>query len=85
MMPDVIDFQILEDYKIKINLSNGKIGVFDVTPYLEKGIFKELKEYNYFRRAKIEYGTLTWPNKQDFSPNTIELKMQKFINWFYTR
>jgi len=55
MMPDVIDFQILEDYKIKVNLSNGKIGMFDVTPYLEKGIFKELKEYNYFRRAKIEY------------------------------
>ena len=79
-MPDVIDFQILEDYKIKVNLSNGKIGVFDVTPYLEKGIFKELKEYNYFRRAKIEYGTLTWPNQQDFSPNTIELKMQRFIN-----
>ena len=45
-----------------VETPGSNIGVFDVTPYLEKLIFKELKEYNCFRRAKIEYGTLTWPN-----------------------
>jgi hypothetical protein len=77
MIPDVIDFEILTDYKIKITLSNGSKGVFDVTPYLDRGIFKELKDYNYFKRARIEFGTITWPNEQDFSPETIEIKMQK--------
>ena len=77
MIPDVIDFEILPDYRIEVTLSNGSTGIFDVKPYLDKGIFKELKDYNYFRRARIEFGTITWPNEQDFSPETIEIKMQK--------
>ena len=77
MIPDVIDFEILSDYRIKVTLSNGNKGVFDVKPYLDKGIFKELKDYDYFRRARIEFGTITWPNEQDFSPETIDIKMEK--------
>ncbi len=77
MIPDVIAFEILSDYKIKVTLSTGKTGIFDVTPYLEKGIFTELKDYNYFKRARIEFGTIVWPNEQDFSPETIEIKMEE--------
>ncbi|MFH0811471.1 MAG: DUF2442 domain-containing protein, partial [Pseudomonadota bacterium] len=77
MIPDVIDFEILPDHRIKVTLSNGSKGVFDVKPYLDRGIFKELKDYNYFRRARIEFGTITWPNEQDFSPETLEIKMEK--------
>ncbi len=76
MIPDIIHFEIMTDHRIKVTLSNGKSGIFDVRPYLDRGIFKELKNYDYFRRARIEFGTLTWPNEQDFSPETIETKMQ---------
>ena len=77
MIPDVIDFEILPDYRIKVTLSNGKTGIFDVTPYLNKGIFTDLKDYAYFKRARIDFGTLVWPNEQDFSPETIEIKMEE--------
>ena len=77
MIPDVVDFEILADYKIKVTLSNGKTGIFDVSPYLNKGIFTELKDYSYFRRARLEFGTIVWPNEQDFSPETIEIKMKE--------
>lgn len=76
MIPDVVEFEILSDYRLKVTLSNGKKGIFDVKPYLDKGIFKELKEYDYFKRARIEFGTIVWPNEQDFSPETIDLKME---------
>lgn len=76
MIPDIVHFEIMTDHKIKVTLSNGKRGIFDVKPYLDRGVFKELKDYEYFRRARIEFGTLTWPNEQDFSPETIEIKMQ---------
>ncbi len=76
MIPDVTAFEILPGYKIKVSLSNGKKGIFDVTPYLNRVVFTELKDYNYFRRARIEYGTIVWPNEQDFSPETIELRMR---------
>ncbi len=77
MMPDVIAFEILTDYKIKVTLSNGKTGIFDVTPYLDRGIFTELKDYDYFKKARLEFGTIVWPNEQDFSPETIEMKMEE--------
>ncbi len=76
MIPDVVAFEILPDHKIKVTLSNGKKGVFDVKPYLERGIFTELKEYTYFKRARLEFGTIVWPNEQDFSPETIERHIQ---------
>lgn len=76
-MPDVIAFEILTDYKIKVTLSNGKTGIFDVTPYLDRGIFTELKDYDYFKKARLEFGTIVWPNEQDFSPETIEMKMEE--------
>ncbi|MBI5746813.1 MAG: DUF2442 domain-containing protein [Nitrospirae bacterium] len=77
MIPDVVDFEILSDYKIKVTLSTGKTGIFNVEPYLDKGIFTELKDYSYFKRASIEYGTIVWPHEQDFAPETIELKMEE--------
>ncbi|MGI8641261.1 MAG: DUF2442 domain-containing protein [Pyrinomonadaceae bacterium] len=77
MIQDVVSFEILPEYQIKIVLSNGEKGIFDVKPYLDRGIFTELKDYNYFRNARIEYGTITWTHGQDFSPETIELKMKK--------
>lgn len=77
MTPDLIDFEILSDYRIKVTLSNGKNGIFDVKPYLDNGIFTDLKDYRYFNRARIEYGTIVWPNEQDFSLETIEIKMQQ--------
>ena len=77
MIPDVTEFKIIADYKIKIVLSNGKSGIFCVKPYLEKGIFTELKDYNYFKNAKLEYGTICWAHGQDFSPETIETRMEK--------
>lgn len=77
MIPEVIDFEILDNYRIRITLSTGKTGVFDVTPYLDKGVFSELKDYNYFKRARIQFGTIVWPNEQDFSPETLEIKMKE--------
>jgi hypothetical protein len=79
MIPDVTTIEILSDYRIKVILSNGARGIFDVTPYLEKGVFRELQDPVYFNRARIEYGTITWPHEQDFCPDTIEAKMEKIL------
>jgi hypothetical protein len=77
MIPDVTHFKILADHEIEVTLANGKRDIFDVKPYLNRGIFTELKNYDYFKRAGIEFGTLTWPNEQDFSPKLLKIKMRK--------
>ena len=66
----------LENYKLKITLSNGRKGIFDVSPYLDRGVFRELKDPRYFRRVYVDYGTVVWPNEQDIAPDTIEMLLQ---------
>lgn len=45
--------------------------LFDLTPLLDTGMFRELKDPAYFRRAYVdtENGTVAWPHGQDLNPN----------------
>lgn len=45
--------------------------LFDMTPFLDTGIFRELKDPAYFCRAYVdtENGTVAWPHGQDLNPN----------------
>lgn len=76
-MIKVISVRPLNDYKLFIKLSNGKEGIFDVSPYLGKGIFQELKDEKYFCNVKVAFGGILWPNEQDFSAETIEYELQQ--------
>lgn len=76
-MVKVISAEPIENYKLRIVLSNGKQGIFDVFPYLDKGVFLELKDQDYFRRAKVAFGGVMWPHEQDFSAETIEYELQQ--------
>jgi len=72
----VISVEPLENYKLSLKLSDGRKGIFDVSPYLEMEVFQELKNPEYFRRAFIDYGTVVWPHEQDIAPDTIEVGLQ---------
>lgn len=75
-MIKVIYAEPVENYRLSVLLSNGKKGIFDVTPYLDKGVFPELKEQHYFRLVRVEFGGVVWPHEQDFSADTIEYDLQ---------
>ena len=59
------------DYTITLTFENGEIKIFDVKPYLDKGIFKELKEMSLFNSVKPFLGSIQWKNGQDFCPDTL--------------
>ena len=44
-------------------------------PYLDRGVFRELKDVNYFNRVDILFGAVTWPNEQDIAPETLLAEM----------
>lgn len=75
-MIKVISVEPKENHVLFVKLSNGKEGEFDVKPYLDKGIFTELKNENYFKLARISFCGITWPQHQDFSADTIEYEMR---------
>jgi hypothetical protein len=77
---DVKNVKPLPDYKIYVELENGQKGVFDMTPYLDRGVFRELKDPHYFNQVGILFGAVTWPNEQDIAPETLmnEMEICKF-------
>ncbi len=73
---DVKKVEPLSDYKIYVEIENGNKGIFDMTPYLDHGVFKELKNINYFNQVYILFGAVTWPNEQDIAPETLISEME---------
>ena len=71
MNPKVIKVKPENDYKLAITFDNGEKRIFDVTPFLDKDVFVELKNIDYFRKVRVAFGTIEWPHEQDFSNDTL--------------
>jgi hypothetical protein len=70
-MNKVVDAKANPDHTLDLVFSDGSKRRFDAKPYLDKGVFRELKDISYFRRVSLAYGTVQWPNEQDFAPETL--------------
>ncbi len=76
MSPKVVTVEPLEHFILQLQFDNGEVRQFNVTPYLEKGIFRELKDVSYFKQVKPFVGGVQWPHEQDFSADTLYLTSQ---------
>ena len=59
------------DHTITLVFTNGEIKRFDVKPYLNIGIFRELKSMSVFNSVKPFLGSVPWGHGQDFCPDTL--------------
>jgi len=71
MNPRVKTVVAKDDYRLEITFSNGEVGVYDCTPILDFGVFKELRDPGYFKQARAAGGTVVWPHEQDICPDTL--------------
>jgi len=60
-----------DDYKLKLTFKNEEKAIYDCKNLLDFGVFKELKNIEYFKRVSVKYGTVVWPNEQDICPDTL--------------
>jgi hypothetical protein len=72
----VVAVEPLENYKLRVTLSNGRKGIFDVSRFIGQGVFRELKDPRYFRQVFVDYDTVVWPHEQDIDPELIEMELQ---------
>ena len=61
----------LNDYQLELTFENKEIKIFDLKPYFGTGLFKTLKDKNIFKRVKISYDTIAWPNGIDLDPEVL--------------
>jgi hypothetical protein len=61
----------LSGYRLELTFENDEIKVFDVTPYLDTGVFAALRDENMFKRVKVSFDTIEWPNGVDLDPEVL--------------
>lgn len=74
MTPRITSVEARSGHQLLIGFDNGETRIFDVTPYLDRGIFQELRDESYFRRVRAIRGGIEWPNEQDLSAGTLYLQ-----------
>ncbi|MBR0350674.1 MAG: DUF2442 domain-containing protein [Clostridia bacterium] len=70
-MNRIIDVKALENYRILVIYQNGEKRIKDMKPYLEKGVFKKLKDVDFFNSVKVAFGTVTWGEEIDLCADSI--------------
>jgi hypothetical protein len=73
MFFDIVNAEHITDYKIKIEFEDGSRGEADLSEYPEENtVFKSFFDIEFFKKFKIEYGTLVWGNGEiDIAPETL--------------
>jgi len=73
MIPTVKTVKPISNFMLHIWFSNGEERLFDVKPYLDRGIFSDLKDLAMFNTVRPDGLSLEWANEASLSPDTVYL------------
>ena len=71
MNPRVTHVEARDDFTLDITFRTGEHRRFDLTPYLDCGVFTRLRNRSLFRSARVVAGSVEWPGEIDLSYNTL--------------
>jgi hypothetical protein len=77
MNPRVKNVTPEKDYTLHLWFNNGEEGMLDMKPYLDRGIFRALKDEKMFQTVRPFIGTIQWANDADLCPDTVYLDSVK--------
>ncbi len=76
MNPYVKSVRALNNYQLTLVFENEEQRIFDVRPYLSRGIFVRLQNLTLFQAARVVAGSVEWPGELDLSYDTLYLESQ---------
>jgi hypothetical protein len=73
MYLQVIKFETVDDYTVRVLFNDGAQQVIDFEPVLHGEMWGPLRDLTLFNQVAIDpiARTLTWPNGADFDPETL--------------
>jgi hypothetical protein len=71
MYPAVKDVKPGTDYTLLLTFDNDDHRRFDMKPFLDKGIFRELKDIAHFNSVHVCFDSIEWDNEADFDPEVL--------------
>ena len=76
MNPYVRRVRALDDYQLALEFENEEQRIFDMKPYLRRGIFVRLQNFALFQAARAVAGSVEWSAGLDLSYDTLYLESQ---------
>ncbi len=68
---DVIHVEAQAGHRLLVEFETGERRIFDLSTYLDKKPFVQLKDSPLFYKASVAYGTVVWPGNIDIAPETL--------------
>lgn len=68
---DVVHVEILPDFLLRLNYTNGEQRQFDMKPLLLLPPWTQIAAPARFEKAYVDYGTIVWPGNIDIAPETL--------------
>jgi len=65
------DVKPLPDFRLLITFDNGERRIFNVEPYLDKGVFRELRNESLFKSVRVNFDAVEWANGADLCPEIV--------------
>ena len=70
-MESVIRVLPRDNFLLELWFNTGEHRLFDMTPYLDRGVFIKLKDPEKFKQAYVAFDTVCWPDNLDIAPETL--------------
>ena len=68
MYPPVIEVKPMSGYLLQLTFENGEVRQFDMKPWLNTGIFRQLHDIQLFNTVRVSFDTIQWANEADLDP-----------------
>jgi len=59
------------NYNLILTFENGERRQFDMNPYLNIGVFKELQDISKFQTVRVSFDSIEWDNEADLDPEIL--------------
>lgn len=77
---DVTRIEYRGGHVYHIKFDNGLEGDVDFSEYVGRGpMFEPFADLSFFRNARVESGTITWPNGADIAPETLYERVERAV------
>lgn len=77
-MNRIKNVQTTDNYEIIVEFENGEKRIKDMKLYLDKGVFKTLKNKDFFNDVKIKFGTVCWGEDIELCADSIYEDSKEF-------
>ena len=74
MNPYVKSVEAKDDYCLLLTFENGEKRVFDLKPYLNKGVFARLQNVALFKTVRVVSGSVEWHGEIGLSYDTLYME-----------